>query len=73
VIVTADHGNCELMWDFARNCPHTAHTTSLVPCWIVPAGKLRDGGSLEDVAPTVCERLGVIVSPNWTGRTLISA
>ena len=73
LIVTADHGNCELMVDPATGGPHTAHTTNPVPFIIVNdpgAKKLRDGGSLRDVAPTVLGMLGMPAPPEMTGRDL---
>src|SRR5919109_1989044 len=61
VIITADHGNCEMMIDPATGGVHTAHTTSPVPLVTVGAGRigLRAGGSLRDVAPTVLGLLGI--------------
>jgi 2,3-bisphosphoglycerate-independent phosphoglycerate mutase len=74
VLVTADHGNCELMVDPATGEPHTAHTTNPVPLWWVTrdAGgrRLRDG-TLADLAPTVLELLGLPVPPEMTGRSLL--
>ncbi|MBQ6236005.1 MAG: 2,3-bisphosphoglycerate-independent phosphoglycerate mutase, partial [Clostridia bacterium] len=53
-IVTADHGNCELMWDEAQNAPFTAHTTLPVPCMLIDDTRkdvtLREGGRLSDLA-----------------------
>jgi len=74
VLITADHGNCELMVDPQTGEPHTAHTTNPVPIWWATrhAGgrRLRDGG-LSDVAPTVLHLLGLPVPPEMTGRSLI--
>jgi 2,3-bisphosphoglycerate-independent phosphoglycerate mutase len=74
VLITADHGNCELMVDPVTGEPHTAHTTNPVPIWWASrrlAGRtLRDGG-LSDVAPTLLELLGLPVPPEMTGKTLI--
>jgi len=74
MLVTADHGNCELMVDPATGEPHTAHTTNPVPIWWITRDargrRLRDGG-LADVAPTVLELLGLPVPPEMTGRSLI--
>jgi 2,3-bisphosphoglycerate-independent phosphoglycerate mutase len=74
VLITADHGNCELMVDPETGQPHTAHTTNPVPIWWVtrdPKGRrLRDGG-LADIAPTVLELLGLPVPPEMTGRSLL--
>jgi 2,3-bisphosphoglycerate-independent phosphoglycerate mutase len=72
-VVTADHGNCELMWDEENNCPHTAHTLNDTPCiLIVPGfeGPLRAGGALCDVAPTLLGLIGVAQPPEMTGKDL---
>ena len=74
-IVTADHGNCELMIDPATGGPHTAHTTNPVPCILVGtthAGPLRHGGSLCDLAPTMLDILGLPQPPEMTGRSLLA-
>jgi 2,3-bisphosphoglycerate-independent phosphoglycerate mutase len=71
VLITADHGNCELMVDPATGGPHTAHTTNPVPLVAVGADfRLRAGGALCDVAPTILQLLGVDQPPEMTGRTL---
>jgi 2,3-bisphosphoglycerate-independent phosphoglycerate mutase len=79
-IVTADHGNAELMIDPATGGPHTAHTTNPVPCILVAAdglglGKgdvtMRTGGRLADIAPTICELLGITTAPQMSGKSLI--
>ena len=72
-LVTADHGNCETMWDDENNCPHTAHTLNDTPCVvIVPGfeGPLRAGGALCDVAPTLLGMMGVAQPPEMTGEDL---
>jgi 2,3-bisphosphoglycerate-independent phosphoglycerate mutase len=73
-LVTADHGNCELMVDPSTGDPHTAHTTNPVPLWWVTAQsggrQLRDGG-LSDVAPTLLELLELPAPTEMTGRSLI--
>jgi len=70
-LVTADHGNAECLIDPASGGPHTAHTTNPVPCWLVGSEMgLREGGSLEDVAPTLLGLLGVPVPTEMTGRDL---
>ena len=73
-IITADHGNADKM--IAEDgSPFTAHTTNLVP--FIVAGKdfvgakLRDGGILADVAPTLLDMMGVPVPSEMTGKTLI--
>jgi len=73
VIVTADHGNCEMMIDPETGGPHTAHTTNPVPLVIVdPDGDraLRGGGALRDVGPTVLAMLGVERPAEMTGIDL---
>jgi 2,3-bisphosphoglycerate-independent phosphoglycerate mutase len=72
VLVTADHGNAEMMVDPVTGGPHTAHTTNPVPFIAVGAGDapLRHGGALCDVAPTVLGLLGVEPPPEMTGRDL---
>ena len=62
-IVTADHGNAEMMVDPVTSTPHTAHTTNPVPLILVDDSgrnaRLRDGGRLADVAPTVLSMMGI--------------
>jgi 2,3-bisphosphoglycerate-independent phosphoglycerate mutase len=72
VLITADHGNCEMMIDPATGGVHTAHTTNPVPIVAVgtDAMSLRAGGSLRDVAPTVLGMLGMESPPEMTGRDL---
>jgi len=73
LLVTADHGNCELMIDPETGGPHTAHTTNPVPFLIVgedTRGPLRAGGSLRDVGPTILHLLGIEPPPEMTGRDL---
>ena len=73
LVITADHGNIEEMRDEA-GAPQTKHTTSPVPLVLVSedraGARLRDG-ELADVAPTLCELLGVPAGPEMTGRSLI--
>ena len=74
-IVTADHGNCELMWDEAQNAPFTAHTTLPVPCILVDDTRkdatLRKGGRLCDLAPTLLTLMGLPVPQEMTGKSLV--
>jgi len=73
VIVTADHGNCELMLDPDTGGPHTAHTSNPVPFLLLEEGfrgALRPGGSLRDVGPTVLGLLGLDKPSVMTGRDL---
>jgi 2,3-bisphosphoglycerate-independent phosphoglycerate mutase len=72
VLITADHGNCEMMIDPATGGVHTAHTTNPVPLVAVGTGatSLRAGGSLKDVAPTVLGLLDLEQPREMTGRDL---
>ena len=73
-LITADHGNAEQMVDPITGSPHTAHTTNPVPFHLIDEGsigmKLREGGALEDVAPTMLGLLGVEKPTDMTGRDL---
>jgi 2,3-bisphosphoglycerate-independent phosphoglycerate mutase len=73
-LITADHGNAEMMVDPGTGGPHTAHTTNPVP-FIYVAGDaddftLRPGGSLRDISPTMLELLGVGQPTQMTGGDL---
>jgi 2,3-bisphosphoglycerate-independent phosphoglycerate mutase len=73
LLVTADHGNCEMMIDPTTGGPHTAHTTNPVPFVLVDDGvttPLRAGGALCDIGPTVLAMLGVEQPREMTGRDL---
>jgi 2,3-bisphosphoglycerate-independent phosphoglycerate mutase len=72
VLITADHGNCEMMVDPLTGGVHTAHTTNPVPFVAVRTGTgaLRSGGALRDVAPTVLQLLGMTPPAEMTGRDL---
>lgn len=73
-LVTADHGNCEMMIDYATGGPHTAHTCSPVPFILVDDnynGKLRNGGILADVAPTMLELLNLPQPKEMEGKSLL--
>jgi 2,3-bisphosphoglycerate-independent phosphoglycerate mutase len=73
-LVTADHGNAEVMLEVDGISPHTAHTTSPVPLVLTAAGaRMRDGGSLADLAPTVLGLLGIAVPEAMTGRSLVAS
>ena len=73
-LVTADHGNAELMADPETGEPHTAHTTNPVPLVFAdPAGKrlaLKEDRALEDLAPTILNLLEIPVPPEMTGEDL---
>ena len=74
MIVTADHGNCEVMVDPDTGGPHTAHTLNPVPVALVggPEGaRLRDG-RLSDLAPTLLALMGLPKPPEMTGESLLT-
>lgn len=75
VLITADHGNAEQMWDAERGEPHTAHTANPVPVVLVQPdlrgrGRALRDGSLRDVAPTILGILGVPPPGEMTGTDL---
>lgn len=72
VLVTADHGNCELMVDPVTGEPHTAHTTNPVPIMLIggDASALADG-RLGDIAPTLLALMGLPQPAEMTGRSLL--
>jgi 2,3-bisphosphoglycerate-independent phosphoglycerate mutase len=73
LLITADHGNCEMMIDPETGGPHTAHTTNPVPFIIVDPdgdGPIRNGGALCDVGPTVLSMLGIERPTEMTGTDL---
>jgi len=76
-LITADHGNAEQMIDLKTGEPHTAHTSNPVPFHLIDEDhhglKLRDGGALEDVAPTMLGLLGIEKPAEMTGRDLREA
>lgn len=74
-LITADHGNAELMFDIQTGQPHTAHTTNPVPLILVDAkkrfGALRGGGVLSNVAPTILTILGIEKPAEMTAESLL--
>ncbi len=72
LMVTADHGNSEQMWDYETNQPHTAHTLNKVPFIIYNYDcELKDNGKLADIAPTILKVLGIEQPECMTGISLI--
>ena len=71
-VITADHGNAETMIDPITKGPHTYHTTNPVPFILVDDSgeKLRSGGALQDIAPTILGVLGETQPKDMTGRDL---
>ncbi|MCS7076443.1 MAG: 2,3-bisphosphoglycerate-independent phosphoglycerate mutase [Bacteroidia bacterium] len=74
VLIIADHGNADYMIN-PDGSPNTAHSLAPVPCIYVDnhnkAVKLREGGTLQDVAPTILDIMGIAKPPQMTGNTLI--
>ncbi len=74
LFICADHGNAEKMIDYETGKPHTAHTTNPVPFILVnadPSYKLREGGCLADIAPTLLEIMELPQPEEMTGKSLI--
>ena len=77
-VVTADHGNCEQMWNPDTEGPHTAHTLNLVEIFVVGDGyskdgtAMRSGGRLADIAPTLLDLMGLPKPLEMTGESLIA-
>jgi len=74
MLITADHGNAEMLIDPVTGGPHTAHTTNPVP-FIIVSGEdkkfsLRPDGSLRDISPTVLSMLGIPQPKEMTGHDL---
>jgi 2,3-bisphosphoglycerate-independent phosphoglycerate mutase len=74
MFICADHGNAEKMIDYETGAPHTAHTTNPVPFILVngdPDWKLREGGRLADIAPTLIDIMGLQQPAEMTGKSLL--
>ena len=78
-VICADHGNCEQMWDPVHNVPHTSHTLNLVEVFVIGEGliagktRMRTGGRLADIAPTVLALMGLPKPAEMTGQNLVLA
>ncbi len=74
LIITADHGNAELMLDVENNQVHTQHTTNLVPFIVMDkrAKKVSDSGSLSDIAPTILALMDIEAPSEMTGKNLVT-
>ena len=74
LLITADHGNAEQMIDYKTGDPHTAHTTNPVPLILVTADKtlkLKSGGKLADLAPTMLDLMNLEKPEEMTGNSLL--
>lgn len=74
MFICADHGNAEQLKDYETGAPFTAHTTNPVPFILVnadPAYKLREGGCLADIIPTLLELMGMEQPAEMTGKSLL--
>jgi 2,3-bisphosphoglycerate-independent phosphoglycerate mutase len=74
MFICADHGNAEQLLDYETGAPFTAHTTNPVPFILVnadPAYKLREGGCLADIAPTLIELMGMEQPKEMSGTSLL--
>ena len=72
VLITADHGNAELMHDETTHQAHTAHTLNVVPLlYIGRKARVARGGALQDVAPTLLAMMGLPRPPEMTGKPLV--
>lgn len=74
MFICADHGNAEQLTDYESGEPFTAHTTNPVPFILVnadPVYKLREGGCLADIAPTLIELMGMEQPKEMTGKSLL--
>jgi 2,3-bisphosphoglycerate-independent phosphoglycerate mutase len=74
MLITADHGNAEMLIDPVTGGPHTAHTTNPVPCIVIAENSkqfaLRSGGSLRDISPTILAMMGIDQPKEMTGQDL---
>jgi 2,3-bisphosphoglycerate-independent phosphoglycerate mutase len=72
-LVTADHGNAEVMLEPDGVSPHTAHTTNPVPLIVtLPGARLKEGGELAGLAPTCLHLLGIDATASMTGKPLVN-
>ena len=74
MLLTADHGNSEMMVDETTGKPHTAHTTNMVPFVLINAPadvELKQEGALCNIAPTVLQLMGIKKPAEMTADSLI--
>ena len=74
ILLTADHGNCDVMWDSKARSPHTAHTTNLVPLILVNGNDRTHltNGRLADIAPSLLAMMGIDKPARMTGKSLFT-
>ncbi|HEY8245555.1 MAG TPA: 2,3-bisphosphoglycerate-independent phosphoglycerate mutase [Casimicrobiaceae bacterium] len=73
VVITADHGNVEMMYDPSTGQPHTAHTLDVVPfVYVGRPAKVAPGGALKDIAPTLLALMRLPPPAEMTGRALVT-
>lgn len=73
IMITADHGNVEMMQDLENNQPHTQHTTNLVPLlYIGRDADMAKTGALSDIAPSLLQMMGLPQPSEMTGHSLVS-
>ena len=73
MLITADHGNAEQMFDFETGQPHTAHTTNPVPLlYVGRRADMAPKGALEDIAPTMLKLLDLPIPAEMSGRPLVA-
>ena len=75
MFLCADHGNAEKLWDYETDAPFTAHTTNPVPFVLInadPKYKLKEGGRLCDICPTLIELMGMEQPKEMTGVSLLT-
>ena len=73
MIITADHGNAEWMFNEETNAPQTAHTTNVVPFIVISKDKyeVNDNGALCDIAPSILNILNLEQPKEMTGKSLV--
>jgi 2,3-bisphosphoglycerate-independent phosphoglycerate mutase len=73
VLITADHGNAEMMHDPSTGQAHTAHTLNRVPfLYVGRPATIAPGGALQDIAPTLLSLMGLPQPPEMTGHPLVA-
>ena len=73
MLLTADHGNADKMYDGVETSPFTAHTTNAVPFIVAGAGEvsLKEGGKLADISPTILKLIGLEKPAEMTGSSIV--